>query len=135
MNTSQSPTITMQTPTVTLPSFPPTAVPCPDWCTTGPGHGYECEDAEGFDMRFHTLGVGRVPLVNEVLYPSHGLAIVEIMAQAVWRSDAEDLIGPVVQLALDCGGNSGHADLDAEQARTLATLLVQAARELERITV
>ena len=123
------------TTTITLPAPPPTAVPCPDWCTAGPGHGYECEDAEGFDLRFHSHGVGRVPLVNVIHRDGATLAIVEILAEAVWRGDAEDLTGPVVQLALDSVGNSGHADLDAEQARTLAALLLQAADELDQISM
>lgn len=98
----------------TRPILPPTAVPCPHWCSREAGHGWEGSDPDGWETRGHS-----------VMFGNH----VDIDAQAVWRGAREQLSPPTIGL-YDLDGET----LDADGARALAADLLAAADRLEEIT-
>lgn len=116
--------------TVTLPK---TDRPCPTWCRKRRGHGFDSliGGVPPGATRFHELFVGRIS----------GVVSVEITAEELVESAAGmvndfsvEPVGPstIAPAVINCWITEG-TELTAQDARSLARLLVNAAERLEQL--
>ena len=96
---------------------PPTSVPCPDWCETGQGHGY---DMLGGDDREDPCRHHR-----RVFGDERGDLFVDVVATGTWTAGGEDVDDLALSAWID--GNVALDDITLARARELGNLLIAAA--------
>lgn len=102
---------------------PPTAVPCPDWCTSQPGHPYELEDENFHEGRHHAA---------KFAADETGSTSAEVVTESYWIDGAEQHSTPVIKVWID--GNDYSAPIETpEVAHRLGLALIEAASKLEEI--
>lgn len=114
---------TIMTQSIDRFTAPPTAVPCPDWCTMPDGHGYEVEDEHDHPGRYHTFR----PQVD-----INKNAYADLSVEAYWVGEGEMHRSPHISVVI--GGDAhDHIIESPAEARDLAMTLLVVADKLEAI--
>lgn len=102
-----------------------TTLPCPDWCTRGPGHPFESESHDGIQSRPHA-----VPLPLPVLGGPDPREVYLSLSQEDERVKCDDSksrqLPAAVSFAVD-------AEFQAAELRKLAGALLDAADKLDEV--